>query len=226
MTARRNCPGVGTEAATKTQITDEAISDSVVDQTTVMAEAQARSLTSRIKLNLTSLADLNDKVLGQIEQARSGDAHLALGFASWPAYVEQEFGGALARLDRDRRRDVVRVLTEQGMSTRAIAPIFEVSHDTIHRDVAAVRNLTPDPVAEQDLEPAAPEPRKVRRRPLPDQYRSAVYELQKAVERLERLHADDRFGRNRADLADRNTQLTELAERAAKMAQQLGGEGR
>jgi hypothetical protein len=37
---------------------------------------------------------------------------------------------------------------------------------------------------------------------LPDAYKDAVYDLQKSVERLERLHADDRFAGNRKSLLE------------------------
>ena len=40
-----------------------------------------------------------------------------------------------------------------------------------------------------------------RRRPLPDQVRSAGYDLDKSVQRLNRLAADDRFDRNRETMA-------------------------
>lgn len=73
--------------------------------------------------------------------------------------------------------------------------------------------------------PASREPRKPSRRPLPDQYRSAVRELTKAVERLERLQADDRFASHRAELAEHGSwTVGDLAGRAATLAQQLGGE--
>ncbi len=52
-----------------------------------------------------------------------------------------------------------------------------------------------------------PEPRKERRpsrSPLPDAYGSAVFRLEKAVKSLQRLHADDRFLRSRAELKERN----------------------
>lgn len=50
-----------------------------------------------------------------------------------------------------------------------------------------------------------PEPKKAsrRRRPLPDAYWHALCDLQKSVERLERLHADDRFLVDRKALHDR-----------------------
>lgn len=49
------------------------------------------------------------------------------------------------RLSRDERRVIVADLAEQGMSTRAIAPVVGVHHDTVARDVrsAPVVNTTP-----------------------------------------------------------------------------------
>jgi hypothetical protein len=44
-------------------------------------------------------------------------------------------------------------------------------------------------------------PRAVSRRPLPDFARDAGIDLRKAVERLERISADDRFGQNREQVA-------------------------
>lgn len=68
----------------------------------------------------------------------------------------------LMRLSRDERRVIVADLAEQGMSTRAIAPVVGVHHDTVASDVrsAPVGNPTPAPV------PAfAPDPIEVDRRP-------------------------------------------------------------
>lgn len=47
-------------------------------------------------------------------------------------------------------------------------------------------------------------PRKIRRTPLPDQYRDAVYDLGKAVRRLEKLTADNRFTANRDAITARH----------------------
>ncbi len=51
-------------------------------------------------------------------------------------------------------------------------------------------------------EPAAPPKR--HRRPLPDAYRDAVYDLDKVVQRLARLHQDDRFPTNRQAVRESN----------------------
>ena len=45
---------------------------------------------------------------------------------------------------------------------------------------------------------------KAKRRPLPDAFRDATYDLTKVTERIERLAADDRFPRNANEVAERN----------------------
>lgn len=63
------------------------------------------------------------------------------------------------RLARDERRDMVRVLSGEGMSTRAIASVVGVKSDsTVRADLAATQvrsNRAPVPVTEP---PAQPEP--------------------------------------------------------------------
>jgi len=64
----------------------------------------------------------------------------------------------------------------------------------------------------------APAPRKQRRSSLPDSYRHAVHDLDKAIRRLERLHADDRFDGNRKAVSDIHWKLfSELSMRLADL---------
>lgn len=216
----------------------------------VLTAEDAQRLVTKIELRLDTIADNIEAVLPLIEQAKDGNAHEALGYRSWPEFVAEKFGGRLARLGRAERMPLVQLLAEQGMSTRAIAPIVGVSKDTVSRDIrAGVSDETPadyetmvgeahDRKVTADRETAAmaarftgwledrgdaesnvvdmpvkkitgtdgktytrPEPRKARRSPLPDAYQSAMYSLQKSVERLERMHLDDRFGSNRQALS-------------------------
>jgi len=60
------------------------------------------------------------------------------------------------------------------------------------------------PVTEPPPEPATDppaKPRKTNRKPLPKQFDTAGWELRKAIERLERLTADDRFDTNKEAVA-------------------------
>jgi len=227
-----------------------------------LTEADAKRLTLQLKLLFGSVADQIDKVKKLIGQAKSGQADVALGYKSWTAYCETEFAGALPRLERQARRELVVNLTEQGMSSRAIAPIVGVDHVTVARDRGRVANATPDAVDERDEQipstvvtgddldeivdaeivdekPAVhrpqitgrdnktytpPAPRKQRRNSLPDAYRNATFDLLKSIERLERLHADDRFRGNRTELRDRyRAQLAHLGVRLADLETQLSG---
>lgn len=61
-------------------------------------------------------------------------------------------------------------------------------------------------------------PPKPRRTPLPDAFWRATYDLGKVTERLERLHEDDRFERNKNEVAARNrSYLVQAQERLAAL---------
>lgn len=108
--------------------------------------AEAERLTTRIRLRLDTIADNYVAVMPLIREAIERQAFAALGYTGVSQYVSECFGDALAHLGVEVRREVVRELTAAGMSTRAIAPVVGVSHDTVHKDIrAGVRDLTPEP---------------------------------------------------------------------------------
>ena len=107
-------------------------------------EPAARRLTRNIRLRLDAITGAVEGVLPLIEQARDGGAHLALGFKSWTAYVEHEFGGQVTRLDQADRRPLVELLAGTGLPTRAIATVVGASQTTV------VRDLEPRPVEPND----------------------------------------------------------------------------
>lgn len=130
-------------------------------QQRTMTRDEAERLTERIRLTATSFMETRDKLAALIREAQEGRAHEALGFASWTAYVAAVCSDTpLMRLSRDERRVIVADLAEQGMSTRAIAPVVGVSQRTVNRDMrtsapesfdspdaAGVPNETPAPHA-------------------------------------------------------------------------------
>jgi len=101
----------------------------------ILDEPAARRLTLNIRLRLDAIASGIEEILPLIEQARDGGAHLALGFKSWTAYVEHEFGGQITRLGRADRRPLVELLAGTGMPTRAIAAVVGASQTTVVRDL-------------------------------------------------------------------------------------------
>lgn len=212
-----------------------------------MSRTDAERLTERIRYTAMSVREGVQKLQQLVSTAQDGQAHLALGYASWTAYIADVMGEEPLQLrGREERREVVSWLAGQGMSTRAIAPVVGASKDTVHRDLAArvsdetpaegshLRESSPGPTFDPtpDWDPVntetgevrprsgenpphsitgmdgktytRPEPKeasKPQRRPLPDQFRDASVDLRKITERLERLVADDRFPRNREQVA-------------------------
>lgn len=213
--------------------------------------AAAERRAERITLRLEAIADNYNAVLPMIREAIEKRDDMALGYRSPGEYVADRFGQSLAGLGVDVRRAVVGELTQAGLSTRAIAPIVGVHHDTVARDrqagvVDTTPDQTPEPAAcgeavqgpgrtpegevapalgdeqattqEQDCDTPRPpvtgidgktyrpssKPLAPRRRPLPDAFFDAAYDLGKAAERVSRLGDDDRFPQNADHVAARH----------------------
>lgn len=183
----------------------------------------ARRLTERIRLIAANVADNVEKLRALVAEAKEGNVHELLGYPSWTAYLKDVFGDEPLRLARDVRQELVAELAAQGMSTRAIAPIVGTSHMQVANDIheTGVKNFTTDSVVvihvnaetgEVADEPpreiagldgkayTAPAKREVRRPSIIDSARTAGWELRKAIERLERLKADDRYAKNKAEI--------------------------
>src|SRR5690625_4763338 len=118
----------------------------------VMPEDEARRLTERIRVTAHTYAEAREKLIGYVEEAKAGNAHLALGYRSWTEYLSEVLGEEPMRLARDERREVVQLLASEGMSTRAIAFIVGVSREAVRLDMAGDKKLSP-PTA-----PSAPSP--------------------------------------------------------------------
>lgn len=109
----------------------------------VMTTTEAEWVTNRIRNAVTSLRVGFDELEAAVIAAKTGSAHVALGYASWTAYLSDVLGREPLRLDATERRELVAYLSGQGMSTRAIAPIVGVSHKTVAQDVQVSPEVTP-----------------------------------------------------------------------------------
>lgn len=99
-----------------------------------MSADEARRLTEKIRLTAHTYTESREKLIGYVERAKAGSAHLALGYPSWTAYLADVLGEEPMRLARDERREVVQLLSGEGMSTRAIAPIVGVTFQQVAKD--------------------------------------------------------------------------------------------
>lgn len=120
-------------------------------ETIPMDRAEAQRITERIRIALdrvsTAWADLAER----IAEAYQRRADLALGYGSWAEYAEAELKPTEG-LAADVRRQLVGMLSAQGMSTRAIAPAVGKDYTTVSRDRQVLHDATPDPLAEEKAE--------------------------------------------------------------------------
>lgn len=99
-----------------------------------MTEQDARRLTERIRLTALTYTEAKAKLLDLVQEAKECGAHEVLGYSSWQAYLSDVLGEEPMRLARDERQEMVKVLSSEGMSTRAIAPIVGASVGQVHAD--------------------------------------------------------------------------------------------
>lgn len=222
------------------------MSTTVTEQ--VMDQAEARRLTERIRIAAVNYSEAKEKLLRLVSEAKDGSAHVALGYRSWQAYLSEVLGEEPMRLTRDERPEVVQMLTAEGMSTRAIAPIIGADQKTVVNDRRKTEEYssvdeprvshgmdgktrvhqprtapsapsaasaptvtgmdgkeysrpTPPPLPPTEGTEPPSEPTKRKRRPITETAHDAGWEASRNAERIERIIADDRFSRNKEEVA-------------------------
>jgi hypothetical protein len=108
--------------------------------------------------------------------------------------VNERQARALVGLTPTQAAQVMEATAEKGKVTEAA--IRET------RRASVLPDGRPSSYAMEGLAKAVPEVRRTKRRALPDSYRDAVYSVQRAVERLARLHVDDRFPAYRKGISE------------------------
>jgi hypothetical protein len=178
----------------------------------------AERLDKRIRLLVGTINNSISKLYTLVEEVKSGQIHLALGFPSWTAYVADVFTVPV-RLGREQRTELVEYLSGEGMSQRAIANVVGTSVGTVNNDLSQVFNSEhlPDPELAVDEhrpttgldgklyppKPSAPQPDvapKPRRKPITDEAHAISLDLGRINKRLAKLVDDDRFGQNRDNI--------------------------
>lgn len=171
----------------------------------------ARRLTERIRIAATNYTEAKAKVLALVDEAKAGSAHIALGYKSWTAYLSDVLSDEPLRLARDERRELVTRLADEGMSSRAIAPIVGVSDRQVRTDIEVGTDFPVEPATvvrtttgldgRERTTATSGALTKPKRRPITDVARDTGWELRRVVEKLERLAADDRFNPNKTEVA-------------------------
>lgn len=92
-----------------------------------LSPQEARELTDEIR------GDAED-LYAKIIRAFEGEAHTALGYESWDAYVLAEYP-TMPRLGRSERPAIAASMYDAGMTTREVASALGVSKDSVRRDL-------------------------------------------------------------------------------------------
>jgi hypothetical protein len=125
---------------------------------TEVALNDARRLTERIRLMALTVGENIDKLKTLVTEAKESEAHTALGYASWQAYLADVLGETPMRLARDIRGPLSVELEAQGLSNRAIGAIVGVDEITVRRDLAGATNVAPARIPDQfDIDAAEAE---------------------------------------------------------------------
>lgn len=98
--------------------------------TDAIGAIEARELTRQIRTGLEHSYSL-------IIAAWRGRAWLSMGYSSWDAYCQGEFGNLALQPPREERPAVVLSLREAGMSVRAIVSATGLGRGTVAREVRA-----------------------------------------------------------------------------------------
>lgn len=115
------------------------MNDVMSGRVAMLTEEGARDLTDQIRVDL-------ERVFELIKAAYQGRAWKALRYASWDEYITREFGNLHLRPPQEERREVVRSLSEAGLSIRSIGSATQLGATTVRRvlDRSGAPNGTSD----------------------------------------------------------------------------------
>jgi len=158
----------------------------VIEVVSPLDVAAATRLDKRIRLMASTVRENLAKIAELVDEAKAGQVHVALGFASWTAYLSDALGGQL-ELGTEDRRAVVELLAGGGMSNRAIAAAVGVTEGTVRNDKVR-SDYAPEPVTGLDGKTYAKKPKK---KPVPQPAPQPAAVVENTSEQSEEEEWDD-----------------------------------
>lgn len=210
----------------------QVVEATVVDLPVPLSEGKARVLDKRIRQASIRVADESANLLDLLEEAAVGQAHIALGFASWTAYVKDAV--SITPTDDNERKALVSLMSGKGMSQRAIADVVGVNQATVSRDLAEgdapvsgkttgldnkeyERTPKQKPLDVEEVEEPEPKPQ-----PISQDFKDEMGYLFNSVSAFNDILADERFPKARNTIARNNLdKLTEYIADLQKIADEL-----
>jgi hypothetical protein len=108
-----------------------------------MDGAAAVELDTRIRTVARGIGGQLELLAKLIAEAKEGQIHVSLGFASWTAYLANALAGHIS-VSRDDRHELVHLLADEGMSQRAISKATGAGKTTIQRELSGGPNGPPE----------------------------------------------------------------------------------
>lgn len=105
-------------------------------QPIALTQPEARRLTERIRTALDRVSSAWSDMAERVAEAYERRADLALGYGSWAEYAEAELQPSEG-LAADVRRQLVGMLSAQGMGSRSIAPVVGITDRGVRKSIAA-----------------------------------------------------------------------------------------
>lgn len=96
-------------------------------------DKKVRTTSDKVSKGFATLDETIETLGNLIQEAIDGEIHKGLGLKSWTVWVKDAVQVTVP--DRFQRKELVRELSKNGMSQRAIASVFNVSQKTVDRDL-------------------------------------------------------------------------------------------
>lgn len=121
----------------------EAIIDAEIVPDDTMDDAGVKRLDTKLRLTVETVRSNMTKLQDYVHEAKLHNIHERLGFVSWTAYLADALGNQPLALDREDRRELVQFLSDEGLSTRGIATVAQISRNTVKADLRQVGQTDP-----------------------------------------------------------------------------------
>jgi hypothetical protein len=159
---------------------------------TPLTRGDADKLDGQIRRAAARTGSHLDELAALVAKAKAGRIHTVLDFPSWTAYLANALAPLCSGQGREARREIVRLLADEGMSLRGIAAATGTPKSTVADDLQQVsENRTPVAVT-TGLDGKQYQGKS--RGGLTSQkrlsWRTETRQLEKTTERIERLAAD------------------------------------
>lgn len=106
----------------------------------LLTRAEATKLQTRIQAAaqnaINSIAEVQELLAG----AKAGQAHIALGYKDWTGWVADTLGGTLD-IGEASRRNIIKLLSGEGMSVRAIGKAVGLGKSAVHEQLSGDRTV-------------------------------------------------------------------------------------